>query len=51
MKTMKEYHDLKCLKVDVLFLVCVFRNFRKEPINSFELDSAYHLPTPGNDYP
>ena len=35
------------LKVDVLLLVCVFETFRKESINSFELDPARYLSTPG----
>ena len=46
MNTMKNYHDLY-LKVDVLLLACVFENFRKQSINSFELDPAHHLSTPG----
>ena len=45
MNTMKDYHDL-CLKVDVLLLACGFETFRKESMNSFELDSAYYLSTP-----
>ena len=46
MHSMKEYHDLY-LKVDVLLLACVFETFRIESINSFELDPAYYLSTPG----
>ena len=46
MNTMKNYHDLY-LKVDVLLLACVFENFRKQSISSFELDPAHHLSTPG----
>ena len=46
MNTMKGYHDLY-LKVDLLLLVYVFESFRKECINSFELDPAYYLSTPG----
>ena len=46
MDTMKDYHDLY-LKVDVLLLTCVFETFRKESLNSFELDPAYYLSTPG----
>ena len=42
MNTMKDYHDLY-LKVDVLLLACGFETFRKESMNSFELDSAYYL--------
>ena len=44
MNTMKGYHGLY-LKVDAFLLTCMFKNFRKESINSFELDSAYYLPT------
>ena len=46
MKTTKDYHDLY-LEVDVLSLACVFEAFRKESINSFELDPAHYLSTPG----
>ena len=35
------------LKIDVLLLACVFKYFRKESINSFELDPANYLSTPG----
>ena len=35
------------LKVDVLLLACVFEAFRKESINSSELDPAHYLSTPG----
>ena len=44
--TMYEYHDLY-LKIDVLLLVCMFEIFRKESINSFELDPAHYLSTSG----
>ena len=43
---MKDFHDLY-LKVDVLSLTCVLETFRKESINSFELDPPFHLSTPG----
>ena len=43
---MEDYHDLH-LKVDVLLLACVFETFRSKSINSFELDPAYYLSTPG----
>ena len=43
---MKYYHDLH-LQGDVLLMVCVFETFRNECINSFELDPAYYLLTPG----
>ena len=36
MKIMNDYYDFY-LKVDVLLLACVFKTFRKESINSFEL--------------
>ena len=42
----KDYHDFY-LKIDVLMLACVFEIFREECINSFELDPAYYLSTPG----
>ena len=42
---MKDYHDLY-LKVDVLLLACVFAIFRKESINSFELEPAHYVSTP-----
>ena len=45
MNTVKDYHDLY-LKVDVLLLACGFEIFRKESMNSCELDSAYYLSTP-----
>ena len=44
--TLKYYHDLH-LHGDVLLIVCVFETFRNECINSFELDPAYYLLTPG----
>ena len=44
--TMEDYHDFN-LKVYVLLLACVFKTFRKESINSFELDPAHYLSTPG----
>ena len=43
---MKDYHDLY-LKVDVLLLACGFEIFRKESMNSFELDFAHYLSTLG----
>ena len=46
MNTMKDYHDLH-LKVDVFLLAYAFENFRKELMNSFELDSAHYLSTLG----
>ena len=42
----KDYHDLY-LKVDVLLLACVFETFRKESINSFELNPYCYLTTTG----
>ena len=45
-KIMKNFHDLY-LKRNVLLLVCVFETFRKEYINSFELDSGHCLSTLG----
>ena len=44
MNTMKDYADLY-QKVDVLLLACVFKTFRKESINSYELDLAHYLST------
>ena len=41
---MKDCQDLN-LKVDVLLLAC--ETIRKEFINSFELDYAYYLSSPG----
>ena len=46
MNTMKDYHHLY-LKVAVLWLASVFQKFIKESINSFELDPAHYLSTPG----
>ena len=46
MNSMKDYHDLY-LKVDALLLACVFETFKKESINSFELDPAHYSSTPG----
>ena len=46
MNTIKDYHDLY-LKVDVLLLACGFETFRKESMNSFELDFAHYLSTLG----
>ena len=37
---MKDYHDLY-LVVNVLLLASVFKTFRKESINYFELNPAY----------
>ena len=44
MNNIKKYHDLY-LKVEVLLLACVFEAFRKESINSFELNPAHNLTT------
>ena len=44
--TMKRYNELY-LKVDVLLLAYMFETFRKESINSFKLDPAHYLSTPG----
>ena len=46
MNFMKDHHDIY-LKVDVLLLACVFETFRKESMNSFELDSFWYLYFPG----
>ena len=46
MNTMNDSHDVH-LKIDVLLLACLFETFRKEPINSFKLDPAHFLSTPG----
>ena len=46
MNAMKEYHDFD-LKFNVLLLVCVFGTFKKESINSFELDPAHYFSTRG----
>ena len=46
MNTMKDYHDLY-LKFDVLLLTCMFETFRKASLNSFKLDPAHYLSTPG----
>ena len=43
---MKEYHDLD-LKFNVLLLLCVFGTFKKESINSFELDPVHYFSTRG----
>ena len=43
---MKGYLDLY-LKVDLLLLAYMFESFKKVCINSFELDPAYYLSTPG----
>ena len=43
---MKNRNDLY-LKCDVLFLADVSETFRKVSINSFELDPAHYLSTPG----
>ena len=40
---MKDYHNLH-LKVDFLLLVCLSK---KESINSFAIDPAHYLSTPG----
>ena len=44
MNTMKDYHALY-LQADALRLICMFQALRKEPINSFELDSAHYVST------
>ena len=41
-----KYHHEFYLKVDDFLLTCVFKTFRKEPINSFELYPAHFLSTP-----
>ena len=46
MNTTKDYHDLY-LKVGALLLACGFETFRKESVNSFELDSSHYLSTLG----
>ena len=43
---MKDYRNLN-LKMDLLLLAAVFEIFRIESINSFELDPAHYLSTPG----
>ena len=43
--TLKD-HDLH-LKVNVLLLASVFETFRKEFVNSFELDPVQYLSLPG----
>ena len=40
MNNMKDYHDLY-LNADVLSLTCAFETFRKESINSFELNPGH----------
>ena len=40
-KTIKGYHNL-LLNVTFFSLVCVFKTFRKESINYFELDPAHY---------
>ena len=46
----KNYMKNLLLKVDVSLLTCVFKTFRKVSINSFELDAANYLSTPGYDW-
>ena len=46
MKNMKSYQDLY-IKVSVLLLANEFENFRKEFVNSFEIDSAHYFSTHG----
>ena len=46
MNNMNGNHDLN-LKVDVLLLVRVFETFRNASINSFDLDPAHCLSSPG----
>ena len=48
-KTIKGYHNL-LLNVTFFSLVCVFKTFRKESINYFELDPAHYWPTPGYSF-
>ena len=43
---MKNYHNLY-LKFGVVLLACMFETCRKESINSFEVDPAHYLSTPG----
>ena len=43
---MKDFLDLY-LKVYVLLLADVFKNFRNDSINSFELNLTHYLLTPG----
>ena len=49
LNAIKDYHDLY-LKVDILLLACPFETFRKESLNSFELDPAHYLSTPGDSW-
>ena len=44
MKALKDYRDL-CLKVNVFFLTCASETFRKESVNSDEIDPALYLST------
>ena len=44
--TTKDYHDLN-FQVDFSLLACMSKIFRKEPFNSFELDSSHSLSTLG----
>ncbi|CAB4009275.1 Gastrula zinc finger [Paramuricea clavata] len=46
MKTMRDYHDLY-LETDVLLLADVFENFRRTCLESYELDPAHYVSTPG----
>ena len=46
MNFMKDYYEMY-LKVDVLLLASVFETFRKESMNSFELDLHWYLYFPG----
>lgn len=46
MNAMIKYYDM-CLKDDVLLLAYMFEFFRKEVINSFELDFPKYLSAPG----
>ena len=46
MKNMKDFLNMY-LKVYVLLLADVFENFTNDSINSFELDPAHYLFTPG----
>ena len=43
---MKDYHDLYLIN-NFVVLPCVSKAFRKKSMNSFHLDPAYYLSTPG----
>ena len=46
MNTMNDYHNLH-LKDSLLLLPCVFKTFRKESINSFDLNPDHYFSIPG----